>query len=193
MKLSGNDDGLNALAALLRRAAPGHDRLPPVEQWNPPDCGPVDIRIDRDGVWSYMGSPIRRDALVRLFSTVLTRGDDGLYRLVTPVEKMTISVEDVPFLAVEMHAGGKGRDQVLTFRTNLGDVVSADRDHPLRFAGDAEHAFVPYVMVRRGLEARLTRALAFDLADLVDNDDEGRDGFWSGGAFFPIDLEQEPM
>ncbi|ODN71597.1 DUF1285 domain-containing protein [Methylobrevis pamukkalensis] len=128
-----DDDRLAGLAALLSRAAPGHERLAPVERWTPPECGAIDMRIDANGGWHYMGSPIGREALVRLFSTVLMREGDR-YLLVTPAEKLEIAVDDVPFLGVEMHVSGTGAGQRIVLRTNLGDVVEAGPEHRLRAA-----------------------------------------------------------
>ncbi|WP_062112012.1 DUF1285 domain-containing protein [Aureimonas sp. AU40] len=172
---------LEALAARAERAGLSE---PPVEQWNPPDCGSMDLRIRQDGTWVHEGQPIHRDALVRLFATILRREADGRFVLVTPVEKLTIEVEDAPFLAVEMSAESRDGAGHLAFRTNVGDLVEAGADHPLRFVSDAD-GFRPYLLVRGGLEARLTRSLAFDLAGLA----EERGGQWgiaSGGAFFPL-------
>ncbi|MBH0236661.1 DUF1285 domain-containing protein [Methylobrevis albus] len=180
------DDAATALAALLSRAADGHGKLPPVERWDPANCGAIDIRIDRDGGWHYLGTPIHRAPLVRLFSTVLRREPDGSYVLVTPAEKLTIRVDDVPFLAVEMIAEDEGPARRLTFRTNLGDIAVADADRPLRFPEEPGGGFVPYLTVRGGLEARLTRALAVDLAGLVEVDASGRAGVWSGGVFHAL-------
>jgi hypothetical protein len=177
------------LAALIARAG-AHGRTPPVERWDPPFCGDIDMKISADGVWHYAGSPIGREPLVRLFSTVLRRDADGRYLLVTPVEKLGITVEDVPFLAVEMHAEGDGDTARLVFRTNVGDVVTAGPERPLRFVDDpANGGLVPYVLVRGRLEARLTRALAHELASravttVVDGTEQL--GVWSDGAFFPM-------
>ncbi len=181
-----NAGSLAHLQAMIDRAAPGEGRLPPVERWNPPFCGDVDIRIDGEGRWFHLGTPIGREALVRLFSTVLRREADGHHYLVTPVEKLRIAVDDVPFLAVEMHAEGTGAGRRLTFRTNLGDLAVAGPDHALRLTVAADGGFVPYVDIRRGLLARATRALAYDLAGLVDKVD-GRPGIWSSGVFFPVE------
>ncbi|EGF89284.1 hypothetical protein ABI_46320 [Asticcacaulis biprosthecium C19] len=169
------------LPAFLRDLPPDkHGEKPlPVETWNPPFCGHIDMRIARDGTWFYNGTPITRPAMVRLFSRVLRRDDDGFF-LVTPVEKLGITVEDVPFLAVEMAQV----DGTLTFRTNVDDLVTAGPDHPLRFA-KGNDGFMPYVEVRRGLEARLTRALAQDLAALVEVRDDVF-GVASGDLFFQI-------
>lgn len=153
----------------------------PVERWNPPDCGEIDMRIAADGIWLYRGSPIGREALVRLFASILRRESDGRHVLVTPVEKVGITVEDAPFLAVEMAAEGEGRNRVLSFRTNVGDIVTAGAEHPLRMEIEAATGGLkPYVNVRGGLEALLTRALAQELANL----DDENEGVWSGGVFF---------
>jgi hypothetical protein len=159
------------VSAALDKAAMAADAaargLPPVHLWNPPNCGDIDIRITRDGRWIHEGAPIVREALVRLFSTILRRDPDGFY-LVTPVEKLRLQVEDAPFLAVRM-------DQVkggLRFVTNVGDSVVAGADHPLRVETDpASGEPAPYVHVRAGLEARLTRPVFYELAALADERD----------------------
>lgn len=179
----------DGLAALIGRAG-GLGRSPPVERWNPPFCGDLDMEIRADGTWFYLGTPIGRPALVRLFASVLRREPDGQYLLVTPVEKVGIRVVDAPFLAVELDAGTEGPDRVITFRTNVGDVVTAGPEHPLRFATDpATGGVKPYVHVRGRLEARLTRAAQHELLGLAEP--ERRDGAeWlgvrSGGEFFPV-------
>jgi hypothetical protein len=178
-----------ALSALIARAEELGGGSAPVDTWNPPDCGPIPMRIAADGTWHYRGSPIGRERLVRLFASILRQEADGSFVLVTPVEKMTIEVEDAPFLAVELAAEGTGRDRRLVLRTNVGDVVTAGPDHPLRVAEEGGHrGFVPYVRVRGRLEARFTRPLALELADLAEPapDDPDRLGVWSGGAFFPL-------
>lgn len=161
-----------------------------------PFCGDFDMRIARDGTWYYRGSPIGRKPLVKLFSTVLRREDDGSYWLVTPYERGRILVDDAPFTAVELNVSGAGHRQVLTFRTNLDDEVTADAEHPIRVAHDAETGEPsPYIMVRNGLEARLARAVYYQLVELGE---ERRDdgvvtyGVWSNGRFFPLgSLESE--
>jgi hypothetical protein len=175
----------SGLADLQREAANGRS-LPPVERWNPAHCGDIDIRIARDGTWFHQGSPIGRKELVRLFSTILRRdGDD--YVLVTPAEKMRIVVEDAPFMAVLMDAEGEGREQRLIFTTNVGDVAVAGADNPIRVVTDpVSQEPAPYVHVRRGLEARIARAVFYQLADLAVPGDAGMLGVWSGGTFFPI-------
>lgn len=177
------DDDMAAgpLAALVARAAELGGGAAPVERWDPPFCGAIPLRIAADGAWHYNGSPIRRERLVRLFASVLKK-EDGRFVLVTPAEKVAIAVDDAPFLAVELVAEGAGEAATLTVRTNVGDVVAVGPDHPLRGGGDG---FVPYVDVRRGLEARFTRAAALELADLLVEKD-GRLGAWSSGTFFPL-------
>jgi hypothetical protein len=157
-------DPLIGLASAARSGSEASGRaLPPVHLWNPPHCGEIDIRIRRDGGWWHEGSPIGRPALVRLFSTVLRRDPDGYY-LVTPVEKLKIVVEDVPFVAVSVDRLG----EALSFVTNVGDVTEAGPDNPLRIETDAATgAPTPYVHVRRGLEARLTRPVFYALVELA--------------------------
>ena len=162
---------------------------PPVESWNPPFCGDIDLRIARDGRWFHEGSPIGRIALVKLFASVLRRDADGRHYLVTPVEKVGITVEDAPFLAVEMRREGEGPAQRLHFRTNLDDWTSAGPDRPLRFERDAEDGLKPYVRVRGRLDALFTRSLVHDLVALAEEaatPDGRRFGVWSGGMFFPL-------
>lgn len=169
------------LASLQAEAAAGR-KLPPVESWNPSHCGAIDIRIARDGTWFHLGRPIARRELVRLFSTVLRREAEGYY-LVTPAEKLRIAVEDAPFMAGLVDAEGRGREQNLTFTTNVGDRVTADAAHPIRVETRAGEP-APYVMVRAGLEARIARAVYYQLADLAIPDSTGKLGVWSGGQFF---------
>ena len=198
---SGTDGALKAmpasLSALISRAQ-GSQSRPPVEHWHPDCCGALDMRIAPDGSWHYLGSPIGREAMVRLFASVLRKDDDGETYLVTPVEKIRITVEDAPFQAVEMATTEEDGTVRLTFRTNVGDVVSVDADHPLRFAVEPETGgFKAYVLVRGRLEARLTRALMFDLishANEGEGEHRGAFGVASGGEFFAIcsmaDVEQ---
>jgi len=173
-----------SLAEVARLAA--ERRLPPVEKWNPTHCGDSDMRIARDGTWYHMGSPIGRQEMVRLFSTILRREADGGYVLVTPVEKLDIAVEDAPFVAVEMKAEGEGRDAVLAFRLNTGDLVTADADHALRF-GQADDGPRPYLHVRGGLEALIARPVYYEIAERALSGDDEPAGVWSKGAFFPLE------
>jgi hypothetical protein len=154
------------------------------------DCGEFGIKITRDGTWWYQNSPIGRLALVKLFATVLRREADGSYWLVTPIERGRITVEDAPFAAVELTVAGAGREQVLTFRTNLDDSVSAGADHPIRIVNDAvTGAPNPYILMRDGLEARLTRSVFYQLVEIGREErvgDTARYGVWSKGKFFEI-------
>lgn len=182
------------LAALISRAAGdsgGAGRgLPPVERWNPPFCGDIDMEIRSDGTWFYMGTPIGRAPLVRLFSTVLRRDEDGKTYLVTPVEKVGIRVLDAPFVGVEMTAGERDGAPLLTFRTNVGDVVEAGAEHPLRFVIHGENnELKPYLHVRGRLEALVSRAVMYDLVALGETIDvDGVEMFCvrSGLETFPI-------
>lgn len=154
------------LQALISRAARAGKGLPPVERWNPDFCGDLDMEIRRDGTWFYLGTPIGRMPLVQLFSTVLRKDEDGKTYLVTPVEKVGIRVVDAPFVAVEMNAAGEGDAQVITFRTNVGDVVEAGPKNPLRFVDEDETGGLkPYVLVRGRLEALVARPVMYELVE----------------------------
>jgi uncharacterized protein len=180
----------SALARLSAALGPdaGRKGLPPVERWNPAYCGEIDMRIAADGTWHYMGTPINRPALVKLFSTVL-RKDPERHVLVTPVERVGIEVEDAPFLAVEMAVEGEGEGRQIAFRTNVDDLVQVGPERPLRFEQDAKGGVKPYVRVRGELWARVTRSLALDLIALGEEgeiDGAATFGVRAGGAFFPI-------
>jgi hypothetical protein len=178
--------GLDRLAASLPREKGG---LPPVDQWNPPFCGDIDMRIAADGTWFYQKSPIGRAALVRLFASILKREDDK-YFLVTPVEKVGIAVEDAPFLAVELAVEHGPGGQTLGFRTNVDDLAQAGPGHVLRFEPEAgTGGLKPYLHVRRNLWAKVTRALFYDLVALGeerDIDGTAMFGVASNGEFFPM-------
>jgi uncharacterized protein len=179
-----------ALARLTEALGPDAKRKgpPPVERWNPAYCGEIDMRIAADGTWHYMGSPINRPALVKLFSTVL-RKDPERYVLVTPVERVGIIVEDAPFLAVEMAVEGEGGERQIAFRTNVDDLVQVGMERPLRFDLASDDGVKPYVKVRGDLWARVTRALALDLIALGEErevEGEALFGVAAGGSFFPI-------
>ena len=164
--------------------------LPPVEDWTPPFCGDLDMRIARDGTWFYLGTPIGRPALVKLFSTILRKDGDS-YFLVTPVEKVGITVDDAPFVAVDVNASGAGEAQVLRFETQVGDVFEAGEAHPIRVTYDDTGEPSPYVLVRRNLEALIDRKSFYRLVDLgVHHEIDGARwfGVWSGGAFFKVIL-----
>lgn len=176
--------GLDGLAAAAALGGEGKG-LPPVHLWNPPNCGDIDIRIARDGTWFHEGTPIGRAPLVRLFSTILRKDPDG-YWLVTPVEKMRIKVEDAPFIAIRVDRLG----EALRFVTNVGDEVEAGPEHALRVEASPETGEPrPYLHVRGGLEARLSRPVFYELVELatVRQTPEGPQyGVTSNGAWFPI-------
>ncbi|MCT4372195.1 DUF1285 domain-containing protein [Yangia mangrovi] len=182
-------DGIAAAA----RAASGQG-LPPVERWNPPFCGDLDMRIARDGTWFYLGTPIGRFELVKLFSSIL-RKDGDKYFLVTPVEMVGITVEDVPFVAIDFEAEGEGSTQVLTFQTHVGDFAVAGREHPIRVVRDPETGEpAPYILVRRNLEALIDRKSFYRLVELGahhDHDGARWFGLWSSGEFFPMIPSEE--
>jgi hypothetical protein len=183
-----SDADQSGFEALLRAATgSGEAGARPVEDWNPPYCGDIGLKIRRDGTWTYQESPIGRIALVKLFASILRKDEDGRTYLVTPVEKIGIDVEDAPFLAVEMAVSGEGRDQTLTFRTNVDDIVTVDADHPLRFeTTEPDGGLKPYVLVRGRLEALATRAVYAELVSLAEpKTGEGDEvGVWSGGVWW---------
>lgn len=177
------DSIANAAQAAARKGPP------PVHLWNPDFCGDLDMRIARDGTWFYLGTPIGRKPLVKLFSSII-RKDGDKYFLVTPVEKVGITVDDAPFVAIDFDVEGAGRDQVLTFITNVDDVAPAGPDHPIRVERDPETGEPsPYILIRANLEALIDRKSFYRLVDLgthEDHDGESWFGVWSGGQFFPI-------
>jgi hypothetical protein len=174
--------GLDGVIAAARQA-PGRG-LPPVHLWRPAHCGEIDIVIRRDGQWFHEGSPIGREALVRLFSTVLRKDPDG-FHLVTPVEKMRIEVEDAPFIATRLDRVG----QALRFTTNVGDEIEAGPDNAIRVDAGAGGEPRPYLHVRRGLEARITRPVFYELVEMAAEQDTPHGptlGVTSNGAWFPV-------
>ena len=188
-----NLEGLTVAAREATNATPAGRGLPPVHLWNPPFCGDLDMRIASDGTWFYMGTPIGRPALVRLFSTILKRENDKHF-LVTPVEKVGIRVDDAPFMAVEMRVENDARGRLLRFRTNVDDWVACEPGHGLRFERAADGGLTPYLHVRADLWAKVTRALYYDLVDMGEErmiDGEEMFGVESGGEFFAMaDAEQ---
>ena len=168
---------------------PKHKGLPPVHLWNPDFCGDIDMRIARDGTWYYLGTPIGRKPMVRLFSTIIRRdGDD--YFLITPVEKVGIRVDDAPFVAVTLDVQGSGEQQVLSFTSNVEDQVEAGPENPLRVEIDpVTQEPSPYVLMRSNLEALIHRNVFYQLVELaVPRQIDGQQwlGVWSGGCFYPI-------
>lgn len=159
--------------------------LPPIHLWNPPFCGDLDMRIARDGTWFYEGTPIGRPGLVKLFSSILKKEGEK-YFLVTPVEKVGITVEDAPFVALDFEPSGEGAAQELTFTTHVGDTVTASAERPIRVVRDPETGEPsPYVLVRANLEALIDRKSFYRLVDLGVHH-EGWFGLWSGGSFFQV-------
>lgn len=181
-----------SLADIARAVA--ERRLPPVEQWNPTHCGDSDMRIAADGIWYHGGTPIGRAALVQLFSTILRREQDGGFVLVTPVEKLSVAVDDAPFLAVEATSEGAGDDRQLAFRLLTDDLVIAGPDHPIRVETAKDGTPRPYLHVRgsaeRPLEALINRPVFYQLVDMAIEEQAimgGPLGLWSGGQFFGFD------
>ncbi len=173
-------DSLASAARRVKARGPA-----PVHLWNPPFCGDLDMRIARDGTWFYLGTPIGRHELVKLFSGILKREGDA-YFLVTPGEKVGITVEDAPFVAVDFTHDGTGEAQVLTFETKVGDRVAAGPDHPIRVVRDpASGEPAPYVLVRANLEALIDRKSFYRLVEIGVHRD-GWFGLWSGGAFHRV-------
>ena len=181
---------LNAILSQLGDA--DLDRAPPpVHLWDPPYCGEMDLRIRRDGTWVHEGAPMTRARLVRLFSTILRREGDDFF-LVTPAEKVRITVEDAPFVAVALDASGEGDGQTLRFTTNVGDQATAGPDHRLWVKQGADSAGpAPYIHIRAGLNALLARPVYYELAERVCEGPQGRDGVWSQGVFFPLTGDNE--
>jgi uncharacterized protein len=160
-----------------------------VHLWNPPFCGDIDMRIARDGTWFYLGTPIGRQGLVKLFSSIIRREGDA-YFLVTPVEKVGITVDDAPFLAIDLETTGKGHNQRVTFTTQVGDIATAGPANPLRVDRDGTTGEPsPYILIRANLEALIDRKSFYRLIDLCQHDlHRGASwfGLWSDGMFFPV-------
>lgn len=175
-------EGLMKAAGAAAKKGP-----PPVHLWNPPFCGDIDMRIARDGTWFYLGTPIGRAPMVRLFSSILKREGDS-YFLVTPVEKVGIKVDDAPLLAVDFAATGAGPDQVLTFVTRTEDEVVAGPGHAIEMRLRGAEA-TPYLHVRAGLWALIDRKSFYRLIELgchAEQDGHSWFGLWSQGQFYPV-------
>lgn len=189
MAAGGDPGAADSLARAVKAATEGQKGPAPVHLWNPPYCGELDIRISRDGQWWYLGTPIGRVELVRLFASVL-KLEDGRHYLVTPVEKIGITVDDAPFVAVDFELGDAGPTQAITFETNLGERAVAGPDNPIRVIRDPETGEpAPYVHIRGGMEALIDRKSYYRLVDIAEHDVvDGRSwfGLRSGGVFFPI-------
>lgn len=190
--MAGSPPDQNAMQSLIEAAesAAAEGGYPPVERWEPDYCGEMDMVIRRDGSWWHEGTRIGREKLIRLFSRILRKDADGETYLVTPVEKIQIKVEAAPFLAVRVDAAGEGREQRIAFLTNMDDAVVAGADHPLRVELGPDGEPDPYVHIRGRLEALITRAAFYDLAELavegVDQAGKPCMGVWSRGVFFPL-------
>ncbi|HZF42192.1 MAG TPA: DUF1285 domain-containing protein [Sphingomonadaceae bacterium] len=161
-------------------------KLPPVANWNPPHCGHSAMRIAADGTWFHEGAAIARPAMVRLFATILRREPDGRHVLVTPAEKLDIDVDDAAFVAMEVKSEGGGPTRRLAFRLNTGEVVVAGPENRLALTnhGNGPH---PYLGVRGGLEALISRPVFYELADWALDEAADPAGLWSDGVFFPLD------
>jgi len=182
-------EGQFDLDSITGALAEASKRAPPVELWDPPFCGNLDMRIAADGTWYYLKTPIGRPALVKLFASVLKREGDN-YFLVTPVEKCGIQVDDAPFVAVELKVEERALGQVLNFRTNVDEWIECGPDHQLRFDPEpGTGGLKPYLHIRRGLWAKVTRPLFFDLVDLGEErkiSGTALFGVSSMSAFFPM-------
>lgn len=176
--------GLAALAASI-----SNEKLPPVHLWNPPHCGDSEMRIAADGSWYHQGGLIRRPEMVRLFASILRREADGGYVLVTPVEKLDILVDDAPFFVTVAESEGEGKGRRIGFRLSTGDAVIAGPEHPLRVVR-GETGPRPYVQVRNGLEALVSRAAYYQLVEWALADENDPPGVWSDGRFFALEPAQ---
>jgi len=191
-------DDLARLEAMLSSAA--NQSRPPVHLWSPPERPDIGLEIEADGRWTHQGTAFARQDLVKLFASVLRREDDGRHFVVTPAEKVPVSVADVAFIAIELEARGAGKEQELIWRTNVEDVVVTGTDHAMRFvSAPPDDAPVPYIAIRNGLEARASRSVYYELVDQATTepvDDVEMFGVWSGGVFFPMaaarDLSDDP-
>jgi uncharacterized protein len=184
--MTSQSSSLEQLLAALKAdvASPGRNP-PPVERWNPEHCGDIGMEILADGSWRHEGTRITRESLVRLFASILRKDEDGLTYLVTPVEKIVVRVEDAPFTAIRVDRAGEGRDQTLVFTTNVGDVIAAGPERPLRVT-HANGEPRPYVLVRGRLEARVLRAPFYEMVDWAEKRD-GALGVWSGGMWWALE------
>lgn len=162
----------------------------PVPLGNRSYCGDLDIRIDQAGVWYYNGTPIGRKEMVCLFASILVRAEDGVYWLISPTEMGRIDVEDAPFVVTEMFTHGEGEDQFISFRTNVDKVITISEDIPILMKpSPVTGAMTPYVMMPDAIEARIERAVYYDLVErgtALELDDEDIFGVWSSGSFFPL-------
>ena len=173
------------LAVLKAHAGTRDKGPPPVDKWNPVHCGDIGMEIMADGTWKHEGARITREPLVRLFASILRKDEDGQTYLVTPVEKIVVKVHDAPFTAIRADRVGEGKDQQIIFTTNVGDVITAGPENPIRVEHHGEEPR-PYVLVRGRLEARILRAPFYELVEWSDSRG-GRPGVWSGGVWFELE------
>jgi uncharacterized protein len=179
--------GLDAIVRSAGGETKRNREAAPVHLWNPPYCGDIGLEIKADGTWHYRGSPITRRPLVELFASVLRKDEDGKTYLVTPAEKVDVTVADAPFLAVEMQVKGDGKACDVSLRTNLDTWVRIDTAHPIRFVvQEPAGGLKPYVLVRGRLEALLVRAVYLELVELATAGNSAAPGFWSGGVWWPL-------
>lgn len=186
------NDQTKRIEEQLEAARSAFDGRPPIEKWQPELSGDIDIHIQRDGTWIYRGSPLAREAMMRLFATILRREDDGEYYLVTPVEKWRLTVEDAPLVAHSVEVQGEGRTQKILLTLNTGETLLIGERHPLRVGTYSESSEPrPVVDVVHGLEARLLTTAYYDLAEQVvpKADDESILGVWSDGNFYELGRE----
>ncbi len=167
------------------------DGFPPVEEWNPEYCGDIGMEIKSDGTWYYMGTPIARQKIVKLFSRILRREKDNSFVLVTPVEKVLIKVADAPFIATFVEIIGEGKNLNLKFDTNVDDTIVASKDYPIRVSIDKNtNEPSPYVLIRKNLEAKISRSVFYELVNIAEHYNN-KFGVWSGGSFFPFSDSKE--
>lgn len=179
-----------SLGDLMKALEDTEDGQRPVENWHPENCGEMDMVIKADGTWWHEGSRITRKGLVNLFASILRKDEDGETYLVTPVEKIQITVERGHFIAVRVDIEGEGEGQRVFFTTNLEDVVEAGEAHPIRVETDPKTLEPsPFVTVRGRLEAALNRPVFYELVEhaVERNTQDGKQlGIWAGGIFFPL-------
>ena len=167
------------------------DGFPPVEEWNPEYCGDIGMEIKSDGTWYYMGTPIARQKIVKLFSRILRREKDNSFVLVTPVEKVLVKVADAPFIATFVEIIGEGKNLNLKFDTNVDDTIVASKDYPIRVSIDKNtNEPSPYVLIRKNLEAKISRSVFYELVNIAEHYNN-KFGVWSGGSFFPFSDSKE--
>ena len=167
------------------------DGFPPVEEWNPEYCGDIGMEIKSDGTWHYMGTPIARQKIVKLFSRILRREKDNSFVLVTPVEKVLVKVADAPFIATFVEIIGEGKNLNLKFNTNVDDTIVASKDYPIRVSIDENtNEPSPYVLIRKNLEAKISRSVFYELVNIAEHHND-KFGVWSGGSFFAFSDSKE--